>query len=273
MRMKTNNLIKLLTYSLAVILLTQLTACGIATRSVRHDGPPDFHVDVAKIPDAVPKVEPRSPYGNPPYYTVNGKRIYVLKSGEGYSKVGFASWYGTKFNGELTSTRVPYNMLAMTAASPTLPIPCYVQVTNLQNGRSIIVQVNDRGPFAANRILDLSYVAAKKLGYANHGTALVRVTYIDPRQWAKNRYAPIPTAPLPDHFYVQVGAFASLENAELFKKRVAAITSSPVTIKSAYSDNRQIYRVQVGPLVADASNALREQLEEHGLAPGINVVI
>lgn len=271
--MKSHHPIQFIVCGIAILLLSQLTACSIASRSVRHDGAPDFHVDVRKIPNAVPKVEPLSKYGNPRSYTVDGRRLYVLKNPEGYNKVGFASWYGTKFNGALTSTREPYNMLAMTAASPTLPLPCFVQVTNLQNGRSVVVKVNDRGPFVANRILDLSYAAAKKLGYADHGTALVRVTYIDPRRWAKNNYARLPTAPLPTHFYVQVGAFAELGNAEQFRKRVAGLTPSPVIIKPAYSDNKRIYRVQVGPLAADASNVLREKLEDHGLAPGINVVL
>ena len=128
-----------------------------------QDGPPSKNIDVTQIPNAVPKAEPKSQYGNPSSYTVNGKTYYVLKNAQGYDKKGIASWYGTKFHGQLTSTREPYNMYAMTAASTELPLPTYVRVTNLENGRQVIVKVNDRGPFDKDRIIDLSYVAAKKL--------------------------------------------------------------------------------------------------------------
>jgi rare lipoprotein A (peptidoglycan hydrolase) len=129
--------------------------------------------------DAVPKAEARSRYGNPSSYVVAGNRYHVLKTSKSYEKTGMASWYGTKFHGRLTSSREPYDMHAMTAASPHLPIPSYAHVTNLSNGHTVIVKVNDRGPFKSDRIMDLSYAAAKKLGYLNHGTAKIRVTAID----------------------------------------------------------------------------------------------
>jgi rare lipoprotein A len=133
----------------------------------------------AGIPDAVPKYEPRSRYGNPPSYEVFGKRYYVLSSGVGYIERGVASWYGPGFHKVRTSTGEPYDMYAMTAAHKTLPLPAYVRVTNLQNGRSVVVRVNDRGPFVANRIIDLSYTAAAKLDMLRNGTAMVEIRSID----------------------------------------------------------------------------------------------
>jgi rare lipoprotein A len=145
------------------------------------DGPPQFYVNEDQIPNAVPKVEPLSKNGNMNHYTVFGKQYFVMNSSRNYEEQGIASWYGTKFNTHYTSNGERYNMLAMTAAHKTLPLPTYVQVTNLANGKQIIVKVNDRGPFESNRLIDLSYVAAKKLGMMGHGTARVNVKAIDPR--------------------------------------------------------------------------------------------
>lgn len=161
----------------AFVLMLSLSACSF----MRHkDGPPDYYVDVSKIPNAVPKVEPRAKYGNLASYTVFGKRYYTLKSSHGYEAIGTASWYGTQFHRARTSSGERYNMLGMTAAHKTLPLPTYVEVTNLKNHRKVIVKVNDRGPFSSNRLIDLSYVAAKKLGMLGHGTATVEVKAIDP---------------------------------------------------------------------------------------------
>jgi rare lipoprotein A len=132
------------------------------------------------VPDATPRIEPRARSGNPPFYDVFGKRYYVLSSSVGYWERGVASWYGPGFHKVRTSTGEPYDMYGMTAAHRTLPLPAYVRVTNLQNGRSIVVRVNDRGPFVGNRIIDLSYTAAAKLDMLRNGTALVEVRAIDP---------------------------------------------------------------------------------------------
>ncbi len=136
--------------------------------------------------DAVPRLEPRSHYGNPPFYDVFGKRYYVLSSATGYVERGVASWYGPGFHKERTSTGEPYDMYGMTAAHKTLPLPVYVRVTNLQNGRSVVVRVNDRGPFVGNRIIDLSYTAAAKLDMLRNGTAMVEVRVLDPAAPAEN---------------------------------------------------------------------------------------
>jgi rare lipoprotein A len=134
----------------------------------------------ATVPDAVPRIEARARYGNPPFYDVFGKRYYVLSSSVGYWERGVASWYGPGFHKVRTSIGEPYDMYAMTAAHKTLPLPAYVRVTNLQNGRSVVVRVNDRGPFVGNRIIDLSYTAAAKLDMLRNGTAMVDVRTIDP---------------------------------------------------------------------------------------------
>jgi len=140
--------------------------------------PPPAHVQ--DVPDAIPRLEPRALYGNPPSYDVFGKRYYVMASSVGYVERGVASWYGPGFHKELTSVREPYDMYGMTAAHKTLPLPAYVRVTNLQNGRSCVVRVNDRGPFVGNRIIDLSYTAAAKLDMLRDGTAMVEVRALQP---------------------------------------------------------------------------------------------
>jgi len=152
------------------------------------------------VPDAIPRIEPRARTGNPPFYSVFGKRYYVLSSSVGYWERGVASWYGPGFHKVRTSIGEPYDMYGMTAAHKTLPLPAYVRVTNLQNGRSVVVRVNDRGPFVGNRIIDLSYSAAAKLGMLRNGTAMVDVRTIDPSEpppvvTASNRAAAPMAAP------------------------------------------------------------------------------
>jgi rare lipoprotein A len=132
------------------------------------------------IPEVIPRIEPRARSGNPPFYDVFGKRYYVLSSSVGYRERGVASWYGPGFHKVRTSIGEPYDMYGMSAAHKTLPLPAYVRVTNLQNGRSVVVRVNDRGPFVGNRIIDLSYSAAAKLDMLRNGTAMVEVRTIDP---------------------------------------------------------------------------------------------
>ncbi len=167
----------------ALIFTILLSSCsGHISRS---DGPPNFYVDETKIPNATPKPERLAKYGNMPSYVVFGRRYYTMRSSKYYQETGTASWYGTKFHAKRTSSGEPYNMLSMTAAHKTLPLPTYVEVTNLKNRRKIIVKVNDRGPFESNRLIDLSYVAAKKLGMLGHGTAPVAIKAIDPYEYAE----------------------------------------------------------------------------------------
>lgn len=253
---------------LTILSLTLLLqGCGM---TMKKDGPPLHSVDMSKVHNAVPKYEPKSRYGNPKSYVALGKRYYVLPTAKGYDQRGIASWYGTKFNGQLTSTREPYDMLSMTAASPILPLPCYVRVTNLENGRSIVVRVNDRGPFAPNRIIDLSYVAAKKLGYARKGTALVEVKAIDPRHPDSTPPTVLTANP---HLYLQVGAFAQEQHASALKQRLAKYINKPIRISQAISHHQRIFRVRIGPLQGvGESDALFDKLHRHGLRSAITVI-
>jgi rare lipoprotein A len=161
-----------------------MTACFSAPRRPESPSPaatPEAETPppAQSAPDVVPRIEPRSRNGNPPFYDVLGKRYFVLSSSVGYVERGVASWYGPGFHKVRTSTGEIYDMYGMSAAHKTLPLPAYVRVTNLQNGRSIVVRVNDRGPFVGNRIIDLSYTAASKLDMLRNGTAMVEVRSLD----------------------------------------------------------------------------------------------
>lgn len=253
-----------------------LTGCSI-TRY--HDGGPRTEINVSNIPDAVPRVEPPSANGNPPSYTVLGHTYHVLQSNRGYVERGIASWYGTKFHGHTTSNGEVYSMYKMTAAHKTLPIPSYVQVTNLENGRKVIVRINDRGPFHPNRIIDLSYVAAKKLGIAETGTGLVEIRSIDPRYWRPERFEPTPVkaayrAPLKatNTLYIQAGAFASRYNAEQLKKKLDVLLPRR-NVQLAYLPSDKLYRVRVGPLTSvDEADKVAQTISNNGY-PEPHVVI
>ena len=154
------------------------------------DGAPWWDVDVSRIPDAIPMPHYGPVKASP--YTVFGKQYYPIPDARRYQAVGPASWYGTKFHGQATANGETYDLYGMTAAHKTLPLPSYVRVTNLENGKSAILRVNDRGPFYSDRIIDLSFAAAKKLGYAESGTARVKVEGIDPHEWWAQQGRPVP---------------------------------------------------------------------------------
>jgi len=172
-----------------------LTACGHTPG--RSDSAPARKLNPADIQDAVPKREPITKAGNKSPYTVLGQTYVLLPSAKGYRATGMASWYGTKFHGQSTSNGDEYDLYGMTAAHKTLPIPTYVLVTNLENNRQAVVRVNDRGPFVGSRLIDLSYAAAVKLGYADKGTAFVEVAAIDVDNWPprKPELVPPPVTP------------------------------------------------------------------------------
>ena len=179
--------------------------------------------------------EPLSKYGNMSSYVVFGKRYHVMSKckSKHYQEVGTASWYGTKFHKRYTSSGERYDMLAMTAAHKTLPLPTYVEVTNLRNHKKIIVKVNDRGPFESNRIIDLSYVAAKKLEMAGRGTALVSVKAITPGEAAEHPELlakHTKRTGVGSSVYLQIGAFQKKNRAQQLQKRVTALLSSPVIV-------------------------------------------
>ncbi len=217
------------------------------------------------VPDAIPRVEPRSRYGNPPFYEVFGKRYYVMPSSVGYVERGVASWYGPGFHEIRTSTGEPYDMYGMTAAHKTLPLPTYVRVTNLANGRSIVVRVNDRGPFVGNRIIDLSYTAAAKLDMLRNGTAFVEVRALDPTastggapalaQAPANTQTPATAAATPAvssasdrTLYIQAGAFSDPANAERLAAKLRGGGFDKVFVREDSIAGRRLFRVRIGPV-------------------------
>ncbi len=252
---------------------------GSGTLDTSGDGPPALTVrqglDVDGVPDAIPRIEPRSRYGNPKFYEVEGRRYYVLASNEGYKERGIASWYGTKFHGRRTSSGEPYDMYAMTAAHTTLPIPSYVEVTNLSNGRTVVVKVNDRGPFRHNRLIDLSYVAALKLGIVAEGTGKVEVRAVMPAEAALKGAAASPAAPQlatdsSPAMFLQVGAFADRRNAEQLSQRVAAVAprgAVKISEQPGAAPRGSLYRVRLGPLSSvDEVDQVSRKLDDLGLS-------
>lgn len=264
-----------------------------------RDGAPWWDVDVSQIPDAVPTPHLGRFKASP--YTVLGQTYYPISDSTQYQATGTASWYGTKFHGQATANGESYDLYGMTAAHKTLPLPSYVRVTSLDNGRSVVLRVNDRGPFYSDRIIDLSFAAAKKLGFAESGTARVKVEGIDPNQWWAQQGRPAPlavakpavaavspalsqsvevyTPPAQQHagallpvqieaapgaalpsagLFVQVGAFANPDAAELLKARLSAAYSAPVFVSPVARGEQVLHRVRLGPIRSE-DEALRLQ--------------
>ena len=245
-----------------------------------RDGSPVAPPDVSRVPEPVPRREPVARYGNKSPYTVLGRTYEVLPTARGYRERGLASWYGTKFHGRLTSSREPYDMYKMTAAHKTLPLPTYVRVTNLENGRSLVVRVNDRGPFHEGRIIDLSYTAAIRLGVHTKGTARVEVEALDAGVPDPGiRYAARPRESLDaivagetrasrrgrePRVLVQVGAFADRDNAKRLERALAARNLDGVYVDRERVSGRVVHRVRIGPLAAAAADALAARLRGLG---------
>ena len=260
-----------------------ITACGSLpdrTTPTQHDSAPAYAVKLESIPNAVPRLEPRSKYGNPSSYVVYDKRYHVMANSVNYKEQGIASWYGTKFHGRKTSTGEPYNMLAMTAAHKTLPLPTYVEVTNLNNKRKVIVRVNDRGPFLDNRIIDLSYVAAAKLGIAEKGTGVVEVRAIDPVEHLSKQLNDKPvttqapqsskdsTTPQAEknYLYLQIGAISDRSNAETLGARLERLSPGKIHIIQAKAAQQPLYQVHIGPFFSKhEAGKMTEQLLAMGL--------
>lgn len=256
--------------NIILLILITLLLAGCFSTSVPKDGPPRTYRDISKIKEPVPHYLPKSRYGNPPRYTVAGVTYRVLHSARGYNERGIASWYGSKFTHKLTSTRERYDPYKMTAASPVLPIPCFARVTNLENGRSVIVKVNDRGPFAPNRIIDLSYAAATKLGYAQQGTALVAVATIDGK--APGLIA-MPELNHKPQLFLQIGAFSHYINANLLAQQVSDLTHMTTHIRKVMDRGRRLYRVQVGPLKnIDQSDRIQASLQHSNIGQAITII-
>lgn len=266
------------------------------------DGAPWWDVDVSSIPDATPTPHNGPFKANP--YTVLGKTYYPIGDGRNYRATGTASWYGTKFHGQPTANGEKYDLYGMSAAHKTLPLPSYVRVTNLDNGEAVVLRVNDRGPFYSDRIIDLSFAAAKKLGYAETGTARVKVEGIDPEQWWAERGRPAPTVLAQPHkvakpavaalaqpveqytpppaqhagatlpvelandgtrdasgagVYLQVGAFANPDAAQLLRDKLSSMTGAPVFVSSVVHQQQILHRVRLGPIDSPDEAAQLEQ--------------
>ena len=245
-----------------------------------RDSGPSVPVDMLATPEVTPVREPIGVAGNRSPYVVNGVSYKVLKGVKGYRERGHASWYGTKFHGRKTANGEVYNMYAMSAAHKTLPLPSYAKVTNLDNGRSIVVRVNDRGPFVPGRIIDLSYTAAQKLGYIDKGVARVEVVALDPQSLpsasqtlavekdaaARQALPEDASFKLPENTYLQVGAYSSPAQADEIRGQLAAAFGYPVSVSPVESGGKTLYRVRIGPIAQQrALAALRESVEQKAL--------
>lgn len=234
------------------------------------DGPPSATFDVNALKEPVPKDEPLSRYGNHSPYDVLGHRYKVLPRSAGYVERGTASWYGTKFHGRLTSTREPYDMYQFSAAHKTLPLPSYARVTRLDTGKSVVVRINDRGPFVGDRLIDLSYAAAVKLGIHLTGTAPVEVRVLHPGD--DTAAAPQPRKPEPapvvaahGALFVQVAAFSARINAFAYRRRLLAAGFEDVRVYTARTDRGRVWRVRVGPLASQMqADEVRSRLRAGG---------
>ena len=259
--------VRLLIISTSVFLIS---ACGhfsdVASTepsrySVEKDYSPLSTMDPATIQDAIPREEPITMAGNKNPYTVLGKTYHLLPTAKGYREKGGASWYGLKFHGHQTSNGEVYSIYGMTAAHKTLPIPSYVKVTNTANNRTVIVRVNDRGPFHEGRIIDLSYAAATKLGYIGNGTAEVIVEAIDPAIWK-------PEPGVENGVYLQVGAYTVDKVAEEVYHRLFAKYEFPVRLESGKD---QYHRVKIGPVEEDKIAQITQHLVSEGFPAPIRL--
>ncbi|MEO1888744.1 MAG: septal ring lytic transglycosylase RlpA family protein [Cycloclasticus sp.] len=253
-----------------LITVCLITACGSQKPFISDSAPLVHPENLELTPDAIPRIEPKSRGGNPRSYEVFGTTYYVMPSSDGFVQRGIASWYGTKFHGNKTSNGETYDMYAMTAAHKTLPLPSYVEVTDLNSGKKIVVRVNDRGPFHEGRIIDLSYAAATKLGTLKTGTSHVEIKVLNPLastsvalESPPNQLVtpsrPLSTSKIPlvspinsnnkGFLFIQVGAFGSLENATKLKRRLINELKAPVTIKSTAANLDPLYLVRVGPYI------------------------
>jgi rare lipoprotein A len=195
------------------------------------------------VKDAVPRPDPILSVGNASPYEVNGVKYDVLDDYKSYKVRGTASWYGAKFHGHKTSNGEIYDLYLASAAHKTLPIPCFARVTNLDNGKSIIVRVNDRGPFHSDRVIDLSYGAAVKLGYMEAGTARVEVEVVDVIGVDDRR-----DSVAGDYRYLQLGAYSTEDSARRLQDSLQALLAPPVFVSEVQSGANLLYRVRIGPM-------------------------
>ena len=263
---------------LATLIVISLLFAGCSSPpsryALKHDTGPDRYVNHHNIPDAVPRQEPKSRGGNK-NYRIKGKSYRVLESSRGYKKRGIASWYGKKFHGHRTSNGEIYDMYQMTAAHKTLPLPSYVRVTHLKNGQSVIVRVNDRGPFHRNRLIDLSYVAAKKLGITATGTGVVEVEAINPAQYSTKQYSKKNAGSATNagyKIYLQAGAFSQQQNAHYLQGKINNLGLALAT-QVKFDPHQKLYKVRIGPFRSvDMADSISETLLQHTIDKAYIVV-
>jgi len=237
------------------------TKGGLYAPSVA-DAHPDGELDVSLLQEPMPRNEPKSRYGNKSPYSVLKKKYFVRESAEGYKERGIASWYGTKFHGRKTSSQEIYDMCQFSAAHKTLPIPSYARVTRLDTGQSVIVRVNDRGPFHEGRIIDLSFAAASKLGINRMGTAKVEVQAISDGEALPPSTVAVST---PDKPYLQVASFSSQDNADALKDRLETAGLEHVQIRRYDLAGNPVWRVRIGPLGDNEMRLTERKLLDLGL--------
>jgi len=206
------------------------------------DGPSTLDLKAEDVADAIPQAEPLARYGNHSPYEVFGKKYHVMQSNDGYHEKGIASWYGSKFHGRRTSSGEPYDMHLATAAHKTLPLPSYAEVTNLDNGRKVIVKINDRGPFKDDRLIDMSYGAALRLDMIGNGTARVDVRVIDVSSLAVSEEQRVADADQAET-WLQAGAYGRREGAEEMVSQLERAQLFPVSIHRL----DELFRVWLGP--------------------------
>jgi len=241
--------------------------------ALKHDTGPDRYVNHHSVADAVPRSEPKSRGGNKDY-RVNGKSYRVLSTSKGYKKRGVASWYGKKFHGHRTSNGEIYDMYQMSAAHKSLPLPTYVRVTHLKNGHSVILRVNDRGPFHRNRLIDLSYVAAKKLGITATGTGVVEVEAIDPEKYhaSKRQKTQNKTSNPKFKIYLQAGAFSQQQNAHYLQDRIINL-DLPYSTSVKFDPYQKLYKVRLGPFASvDVADTVSDTLYKNQINKAYIVV-
>lgn len=280
------------TFTALLVASLLLAGCGTTPKQsssryqMDQDRGPSGDYDISGLQDAVPRFEEPRRAGNMDTYKVWGKQYRVLASNEGYVERGIASWYGEKFHGHKTSNGETFDMYTMSAAHKNLRIPSYARVTNLDNGRSVVVRVNDRGPFHADRLIDLSYAAAKKLGYQGKGTAPVEVAAITVKPdgtmslagkpWGGPAGSPETVSGAVEggregHF-VQLASFGSRSPAEQLLSRVRSATEDPVRVRAISTGSGRYHRVQVGPFASERE-ARQAQNRLDGLGFGQSILL
>lgn len=272
---KVNPITRLPPQTLPVPKLSDMPEFGSDEFNRIKDVAPESPPDVSQVPDAEPLAEPRSRYGNKSPYRALGETYTVMESATGFTQTGKASWYGKKFHGLRTSSGEKYDMYKMTAAHTTLPLPTYVRVTNLANGKSVIVKVNDRGPFHSERIMDLSYAAAARLDYLKTGTANVRLDVVTAEDFkngagkaegkTENANADMAAASTDAKLYVQVGAFSTRSNANTLQAKLTRLIDAPIIVARDENSTKDVSRVRIGPFTSmeDAEKAIAAIRDNH----------